>query len=77
MLTAPQDVEQDKLEFKKTQEADRVKVAKNKKVQENVDRAREQNARRKLDKVSKHAAPPYRRLTLYYNLDPESRMGLG
>lgn len=72
MLTAPQDVEQDELEFKKTQEAERAKVAKNKKVQENVDRAREQNARRKLDKVSERVNPLCGRLTLYYNLDPES-----
>ncbi|EKM55801.1 uncharacterized protein PHACADRAFT_144604 [Phanerochaete carnosa HHB-10118-sp] len=45
------DVEQDELEFRKTQEAERAKAAKNKKVQENIDRAREQNARRKLDKI--------------------------
>ena len=55
---ALQDVEQDKLEFKKTQEAERAKLAKNKKVQENVDRAREQNARRKLDKVGRVVIGP-------------------
>ena len=34
------------------QEAERAKQARAKKVQENVDKAREQNARRKMDKVS-------------------------
>ena len=47
-----QDVEQDEAEFRKTQEAERVKLAKNRKVQEGIDRAREQAARRKMDKVS-------------------------
>ena len=46
-----QDVQADEDEYKKMQEAERVKQAKAKKVQENVDKAREQNARRKLDKV--------------------------
>lgn len=47
-----QDVKRDEEEFKKTQEAERLKQAKNKKVQENINKAREQNARRKMDKVS-------------------------
>ena len=47
-----QDVQADEEAFKKTQEADRVKLARNKKVQESVDKAREQNARRKMEKVS-------------------------
>ncbi|KAI0710413.1 hypothetical protein C8T65DRAFT_648290 [Cerioporus squamosus] len=46
-----QDVQADEDEYKKKQEADRAKLAKAKKVQENVDKAREQNARRKLDKI--------------------------
>ena len=33
------------------QQAERAKIAKQKKVQDSVDKAREQNARRKLDKV--------------------------
>lgn len=37
--------------FKKTQEADRLRQAQQRKVQEAVDRTREQNARRKMDKV--------------------------
>ncbi|KAI0713307.1 hypothetical protein C8Q76DRAFT_731026 [Earliella scabrosa] len=45
------DVQADEDEYKKMQEAERVKQAKAKKVQENVDKAREQNARRKLDKI--------------------------
>jgi len=45
------DVEADEQEFKKTQEVERMKQARNKKVQDGVDRAREQNARRKLDKI--------------------------
>ncbi|TFY68074.1 hypothetical protein EVJ58_g1242 [Rhodofomes roseus] len=45
------DVQADEDAFKKTQEVDRVKAAKTKKVQENIDRTREQNARRKLDKI--------------------------
>jgi hypothetical protein len=53
-LTIPKDVEQDEAEFRKTQEAERVKLAKNKKVQEGIDRAHEQNARRKMDKVRIH-----------------------
>ena len=51
VLTVLQDVEQDEAEFKKTQEAERAKLVKNRKIQDNIDRAREQNARRKLDKV--------------------------
>ena len=46
-----QDVEQDELKFRKTQEAERAKAAKNRKVQETIDKAREQNARRKMEKV--------------------------
>ncbi|KAI0646750.1 hypothetical protein C8Q79DRAFT_956247 [Trametes meyenii] len=45
------DVQADEDEYKKTQAAERAKLAKMKKVQENVDKAREQNARRKMDKV--------------------------
>lgn len=37
--------------FKQLQEADRVKDTRTRKVQEGVDRAREQNARRKMDKA--------------------------
>lgn len=48
----PQDVKKDEDEFRKMQEAERIKQAKAKKVQENVNRTREQNARRKLDKVA-------------------------
>lgn len=51
VLTALQDVERDETEFRKTQEAERAKLVKNRKIQDNIDRAREQNARRKLDKV--------------------------
>ena len=50
-LTLSQDVEEDEREFKKKQDEERVKLARNRKVQEAVDRTREQNARRKLDKV--------------------------
>lgn len=49
----------DEQEFKKTQEVERLKQVRNKKVQENVDRAREQNARRKLDKVRPTVASLY------------------
>ncbi|EPT01809.1 hypothetical protein FOMPIDRAFT_144738 [Fomitopsis schrenkii] len=45
------DVKADEDAFKKTQEVDRVKAAKTKKVQENIDRTREQNARRKMEKI--------------------------
>ena len=45
------DVEEDEREFRKKQEAERVRLAKNRKVQETIDRTREQNARRKMDKV--------------------------
>ena len=37
--------------FRKTQEAERVRQAQTRKVQEGVDRTREQNARRKMDKM--------------------------
>ena len=37
--------------FKKTQESERIKQAQNRKVQANVDRTREQNAKRKMDKI--------------------------
>ena len=46
-----QDVKKDEEEFRKTQEAEKIKQAKTRKVQENVNKAREQNARRKMDKV--------------------------
>ncbi|KAL4066807.1 hypothetical protein J3A83DRAFT_4259721 [Scleroderma citrinum] len=45
------DVKADEEAFKKTQEDDRVRQAHARKVQENVDRTREQNARRKIDKI--------------------------
>ncbi|KAI1790714.1 hypothetical protein LXA43DRAFT_1014676 [Ganoderma leucocontextum] len=45
------DVQADEDEYKKKQEVDRAKLAKQKKVQESVDQAREQNARRKMDKI--------------------------
>ncbi|CDO70576.1 hypothetical protein BN946_scf184636.g8 [Trametes cinnabarina] len=45
------DVQADEEEYKKTQAAERAKLAKMKKVQENVDKAREQNARRKMEKI--------------------------
>lgn len=37
--------------FKKTQENERIKQAQNRKVQTNIDRTREQNAKRKMDKI--------------------------
>ncbi|KZT66854.1 hypothetical protein DAEQUDRAFT_695031 [Daedalea quercina L-15889] len=45
------DVQADEDAFKKTQEAERIKAAKTKKVQETIDRTREQNARRKMEKM--------------------------
>lgn len=45
------DVQADEDAFKKTQEIDRLRQAQQRKVQEAVDRTREQNARRKMDKV--------------------------
>ncbi|KZT03455.1 uncharacterized protein LAESUDRAFT_704804 [Laetiporus sulphureus 93-53] len=45
------DVQKDEEAFRKTQEAERIKATKTKKVQENIDRTREQNARRKLEKI--------------------------
>ncbi|KAJ7231463.1 hypothetical protein B0H12DRAFT_1192602 [Mycena haematopus] len=45
------DVQADEEAFKKTQESERVKLAHSRKVQEGVDRTREQNAKRKLDKM--------------------------
>ncbi|KAG1904014.1 uncharacterized protein F5891DRAFT_946416 [Suillus fuscotomentosus] len=45
------DVQADEDAFKKTQEADRVRQAHQRKVQEGVNRTREQNALRKLDKI--------------------------
>ncbi|KAJ7490051.1 hypothetical protein B0H11DRAFT_2011549 [Mycena galericulata] len=45
------DVQADEDAFKKTQETERVKLAQSRKVQEGVDRTREQNAKRKLDKI--------------------------
>ncbi|KAJ6606640.1 hypothetical protein DFH09DRAFT_1017753 [Mycena vulgaris] len=47
----PKDVQADEEAFKKTQETERVKLAQIRKVQEGVDRTREQNAKRKLDKM--------------------------
>ncbi|KAF8921592.1 hypothetical protein CPB85DRAFT_1271514 [Mucidula mucida] len=45
------DVMADEDAFKKTQESERIKQAQNRKVQANVDRTREQNAKRKMDKI--------------------------
>ncbi|KAL0569635.1 RNA polymerase III subunit C82 [Marasmius crinis-equi] len=45
------DVQADEDAFRKTQEEDKAKQVKNRKVQEGVDKAREQNAKRKMDKV--------------------------
>ncbi|KAF7359461.1 hypothetical protein MSAN_01288800 [Mycena sanguinolenta] len=45
------DVQADEEAFKKTQESERIKLAQSRKVQESVDRTREQNAKRKLDKM--------------------------
>ncbi|KAF8163104.1 hypothetical protein B0H34DRAFT_694128 [Crassisporium funariophilum] len=45
------DVQADEDAFKKTQESERVKQALSRKVQANIDRARDQNAKRKMDKV--------------------------
>ncbi|KAI9569089.1 hypothetical protein HD554DRAFT_1985028, partial [Boletus coccyginus] len=45
------DVKADEDAFRKTQEADRVRQAHTRKVQEGVDRTREQNARRKMEKM--------------------------
>ncbi|KAJ8585220.1 hypothetical protein M405DRAFT_745593 [Rhizopogon salebrosus TDB-379] len=45
------DVQADVDAFRKTQEADRLRQAQQRKVQEAVDRTREQNARRKMDKI--------------------------
>ncbi|KAJ7074399.1 hypothetical protein C8F01DRAFT_1043575 [Mycena amicta] len=45
------DVQADEDAFKKTQESERARLAKIRKVQEGVDRTREQNAKRKLDKM--------------------------
>ena len=76
-LMAVQDVQADEDEYKKKQEFERARLAKAKKVQENVDKTREQNARRKMEKVcprrmSAGTCPP-----TYQNVGPESRMGLG
>ncbi|KAJ7632315.1 hypothetical protein FB45DRAFT_912135 [Roridomyces roridus] len=46
------DVQADEEAFKMTQESERVKLAQSRKIQEGVDRTREQNAKRKLDKQS-------------------------
>ncbi|EGN96033.1 hypothetical protein SERLA73DRAFT_185526 [Serpula lacrymans var. lacrymans S7.3] len=45
------DVQADEEAFKKTQEAERIRQVHNREVQEHVDRTREQNARKKMDKV--------------------------
>jgi hypothetical protein len=44
-------VQADEAAFRKTQESERAKLAQIRKVQENVDRTREQNAKRKMDKI--------------------------
>lgn len=46
-----QDVQADEDAFRKTQEIEREKQAHNRRVQSDVDRARDQNAKRKMDKV--------------------------
>ncbi|KAL0947245.1 hypothetical protein HGRIS_013366 [Hohenbuehelia grisea] len=45
------DVQADEDAFKKTQQAEQARIAHNRKVQANVDRTREQNAQRKMDKI--------------------------
>ncbi|KAF7295180.1 hypothetical protein MIND_01056800 [Mycena indigotica] len=45
------DVQADEEAFKKTQESERVRLAQIRKIQDGVDRTREQNAKRKLDKM--------------------------
>ncbi|KAF5386669.1 hypothetical protein D9615_001749 [Tricholomella constricta] len=45
------DVKADEEAFRKTQESERAKLAQIRKVQDNVDRTREQNAKRKMDKI--------------------------
>lgn len=45
------DVQADEDAFRKTQESERIKQAHVRKVQENIDRTREQNAKRKMDKI--------------------------
>ncbi|KAG6910889.1 hypothetical protein DXG01_006572 [Tephrocybe rancida] len=45
------DVQADEEAFRKTQESERAKLAQIRKVQEGVDRTREQNAKRKMDKI--------------------------
>ncbi|KAF8197426.1 hypothetical protein BJ912DRAFT_846225, partial [Pholiota molesta] len=45
------DVQADEDAFRKTQEVDRARQAQNRKVQSEVDRARDQNAKRKMDKA--------------------------
>ncbi|KDQ60553.1 hypothetical protein JAAARDRAFT_552661 [Jaapia argillacea MUCL 33604] len=45
------DVQADEEAFKKTQEAERAKLAQSRKVQEHINRTREQNAQRKMDKI--------------------------
>jgi hypothetical protein len=47
----PQDVKADEDAFRKTQESERIRLAQSRKIQEHVDRTREQNARRKMDKI--------------------------
>jgi hypothetical protein len=44
-------VQADEDAFRQTQETEKVKQAQNRKVQDNVDKAREQNAKRKMDKI--------------------------
>ncbi|KAG5643902.1 hypothetical protein DXG03_009473 [Asterophora parasitica] len=45
------DVQADEEAFRKTQESERIKQAQIRKVQDSVDRTREQNAKRKMDKI--------------------------
>ena len=72
-----QDVEEDEREFKKKQDAERARIAKNRKVQENIDRTREQNAQRKMAKV-KSVVSPRRQSSALTPLfaDSEPRVGL-
>ncbi|KZT20246.1 hypothetical protein NEOLEDRAFT_1165096 [Neolentinus lepideus HHB14362 ss-1] len=77
------DVKADEDAFKKTQEAERVKLAKTRKVQEQIDRTREQNAQRKMDKAlsrewdSGKKMPPSRTATDEGDLTASFALGRG
>jgi hypothetical protein len=51
MIIGTKDVQADKDAFEKSQTQERIKLAQSRKIQEQVDRTREQNARRKMEKV--------------------------